>query len=840
MFRIKAISVIMVMLCLLSVITMFSADARAETSYLVDSDFESGVDGWESTNSYIGTTSYVKHDGSYSLTSHSTGAAGPNVFHDDIASVGANDFIIDLWFQWDYNTTSSTYTAKITCYDEANAHNIGLFLRFKLDGASQMTYYNRTSATHADTGYTIAQDTWYHLYVVMLASSGYVDYRFAINGAYFGGGSGTVCQGYNGASVQPETFYYGSDNNFAGINLGLDDVKIGGTGTGPSTDGPVEFTSVPIVTALNGTAYSYAASATNASSFVVSGTAAWLEIDGDTGVLSGTPAAEGLYTVHVTAYDDGGDNESTQTFMVRVTDGLYAVSDAGNEPLYSYQGNGQAQLVGDRLYVCFTGDGSPTYAGYMTYYDYTDGAWAAPVKVFDYSDTDLHRAMKFIVDSDGYIHCFGGNHHDPFTYKRSTNPDDISAWTTGTPPSGSYFTYADLFNVGDRIYLFTRHTITEMNEFEQRLYYSDDNGATWSGGSAFVLLGAGYHPYLSGIYQDPEDLNEFHIALTIYYNSEVSRDHVYYFCLNASSGHVFNINGVDLGTSLVYSETGQCQVSFDDDISSLAIGGDDGQVILSWSTNSTSIGRVAEYYSGAWHVQTMCESGIVYHPAVCVAADGSAEIFWSIDLDGDGGTDIVRYYRGTTGHVWNATGVVMPSAYAAGEHYINPVNVRGLDDTILFAQSDWYSTSYSGKVLVYNTTYGFVGYSVPEYEYEPGPGTVTPAFTSAPVTSVLLGYNYSYDANVNVSGAAFSLVTDADWLTIDAVTGIVSGEPNATGSFNVSVRAALDGATAYQNFTVTVSEAVGMSIVDVLLPTFITLIILMFIIKMMRRTEESV
>lgn len=86
------------------------------------------------------------------------------------------------------------------------------------------------------------------------------------------------------------------------------------------------------------------------------------------------------------------------------------------------------------------------------------------------------------------------------------------------------------------------------------------------------------------------------------------------------------------------------------------------------------------------------------------------------------------------------------------------------------------------------------------------PGSGAFGFTSAPVTSALNGTAYSYDADVNVSGAAFTLITDAAWLSINATTGVVSGTPDATGAFNVTIQATVDGTTVNQTYIVTVSE----------------------------------
>jgi len=164
----------------------------------------------------------------------------------------------------------------------------------------------------------------------------------------------------------------------------------------------------------------------------------------------------------------------------------------------------------------------------------------------------------------------------------------------------------------------------------------------------------------------------------------------------------------------------------------------------------------------------------------------------------------------------------------------------------MFAQSDWSSASYSGKVLVYNTSNGFMGYAVPEYEYEPGGGGTAISFTTMPVTSAVNGTPtpaYSYTAMVNVTGAAFSLVAGPSWLSVNASTGVVSGTPDAVGNATVTIRATLNGTTADQTYTLTVSEAASaasMNIVNVFVPMLIMFIMLMFVLRMIRRTGDSI
>ncbi|GEM_PF-5424386 len=59
---------------------------------------------------------------------------------------------------------------------------------------------------------------------------------------------------------------------------------------------------------------------------------------------------------------------------------------------------------------------------------------------------------------------------------------------------------------------------------------------------------------------------------------------------------------------------------------------------------------------------------------------------------------------------------------------------------------------------------------------------------------------------MNVSEAVFSLIAGPSWLSINATTGVVSGTTDAIGSATVTIRATVDGTTADQTYTLSVSE----------------------------------
>lgn len=90
---------------------------------------------------------------------------------------------------------------------------------------------------------------------------------------------------------------------------------------------------------------------------------------------------------------------------------------------------------------------------------------------------------------------------------------------------------------------------------------------------------------------------------------------------------------------------------------------------------------------------------------------------------------------------------------------------------------------------------------------------------------------------MNVSGAVFSLIAGPSWLSINATTGVVSGTPDATGAFTVTIHATVDGETANQTYTLTVSDTpAGMNVINMFLPMLILLLMLGVVLKLVRKS----
>lgn len=85
---------------------------------------------------------------------------------------------------------------------------------------------------------------------------------------------------------------------------------------------------------------------------------------------------------------------------------------------------------------------------------------------------------------------------------------------------------------------------------------------------------------------------------------------------------------------------------------------------------------------------------------------------------------------------------------------------------------------------------------------------------------------------MNVSEAVFSLIAGPSWLSINATTGVVSGTTDAIGSATVTIRATVDGTTADQTYTLTVSEGlINPSLMNGMIEMIIAVMMLMAVVS---------
>ena len=87
-----------------------------------------------------------------------------------------------------------------------------------------------------------------------------------------------------------------------------------------------------------------------------------------------------------------------------------------------------------------------------------------------------------------------------------------------------------------------------------------------------------------------------------------------------------------------------------------------------------------------------------------------------------------------------------------------------------------------------------------------------PVITSSPITSAIVGINYTYNVEATDEDGdtlVYSLTTKPAGMTIDSSVGLISWTPSAEGDYSITVKVSDGKSTVTQSFTVTVSEIVA-------------------------------
>lgn len=116
---------------------------------------------------------------------------------------------------------------------------------------------------------------------------------------------------------------------------------------------------------------------------------------------------------------------------------------ADNRYTYNMQAITQDSVVeyNGKRYAIWTNDSQHVLIGQQT--RIPDGSWTttdlsalAGSPLGATTAADLHNAYSIGVDSLGYVHVAGNMHGDNLRYVRSTNPEDITAWSAGLAMTG--------------------------------------------------------------------------------------------------------------------------------------------------------------------------------------------------------------------------------------------------------------------------------------------------------------------------------------------------------------------------------------------------------------------
>jgi len=216
----------------------------------------------------------------------------------------------------------------------------------------------------------------------------------------------------------------------------------------------------------------------------------------------------------------------------------------------------------NRIYYTWL-KGSPDWDIYVKYYDWEEGEYSEEVNVCNSPISNEHGAPAIIIDDEGYIHLFYDAWHTDLLYRRSTNTEDITSWSSASVIA-DYATYpnARIITVNNirRIYVFYRSGTSTYSMLE-KFIYSEDCGVNWSSPTTFIDFTDIGNPseddrVYHGTYVITESLptnkitvdwNWYDLSATLYKN-------VYYAYSNDGGLTWYSIDDTDLGAVISGTE----------------------------------------------------------------------------------------------------------------------------------------------------------------------------------------------------------------------------------------------------------------------------------------------
>lgn len=265
---------------------------------------------------------------------------------------------------------------------------------------------------------------------------------------------------------------------------------------------------------------------------------------------------------------DSGESDGNDTFILfddfggASVDQNYFLNDVAAYGASTGVFGPSATYYSNRTYIAVHGQNLDAYA---IEYNHTTGIWSDKVFVGNnpLANDDLHGSPTILRDNSGYLHMFYGCHNTAIQYAKSTNVDDITAWTDkGNIESGTY-PHPILADNGD-IYVFYRNNNQARGVSFQK---STDGGATWSAESTIIDFGdwsASVWIYISKITHESGTPEKVHMAWIRYdYPNVPTHNNVYYAYFNISDGHMHDVNGIDLGTTVTGAEGASNCLAYD-------------------------------------------------------------------------------------------------------------------------------------------------------------------------------------------------------------------------------------------------------------------------------------
>ena len=398
-------------------------------------------------------------------------------------------------------------------------------------------------------------------------------------------------------------------------------------------------------------------------------------------------------------------NASSQDFVKNGTNEHFA-DNGMSHPLPDLQ-NPTAWYRNSRTYVVWQGESLDPY---IAYYNHSTGAWSNKVQVgTNPLSEDSHGGPSMCIDSSGYIHVFYGCHIGKVQYAKSTNPEDISAWTDkGDIDEADNATYPQAQVIGSTIYLFYRKHPSVPDFCYTK---STDGGDNWT--SPAIIINNRRYIKIG----DYDSVN--HQLHMVWSKGTDPRADVYYAYFNTTDEHLYNITGSDLGTDISQSEGDNYCLVYDSG-SNWCWGQtvrllDSAPYIIFYEKTGASHQWKWTYWTGSdWASISNIGTAKCAHGSdvgdFIIRASNDIEAYLPIDDSYyDRGGDIERWHY--NGSSWSKDQTMTDARLPGARYYDSPQDMNDAADTWTWSNFTWTNSSIPVGTQVqwriyYNDTIG--------------------------------------------------------------------------------------------------------------------------------------
>lgn len=227
----------------------------------------------------------------------------------------------------------------------------------------------------------------------------------------------------------------------------------------------------------------------------------------------------------------------------------YFADDGISQPIHPKISNPAGLHYNNITYIVWQ-----TIDPYIIEYGHGINNWSDAVQVgINPLVNDEHGPPSILRDTLGYLHVFYGCHATLMQHAKSTNPNDITAWTDMGNIGAGQMTYAKAMLASNgNLYVFFRCCGTAISG-EHAHIRSTDNGNTWGGVVQLISFGVGKSTGYGAIEYEI-DSNRVHYAWCYYDNASGKRLNIYHVYLDLSDNNMYSMDGTNMGGQVSEAE----------------------------------------------------------------------------------------------------------------------------------------------------------------------------------------------------------------------------------------------------------------------------------------------